>query len=173
MTTTIDPPALLQLAPQSVTTQLRLPGPTPVPDAVRAAGARQMINHRGAAFHDLLRDVTERLKPFYQTSGDVLTFAASGTGGLEAAIANCFSPGDGVLSLTCGYFADRFADVAVAYGLDVVRLQFEWGQAVDPATVRQALDSHPHLRGVLLTHNETSTGVQKPSSGSGRAGART
>jgi len=148
--------------PQSAIAQLRLPGPTPVPDAVRAAGARQMINHRGAAFHDLLRDVTERLKPYYQTTHDVLTFAASGTGGLEAAVANCFSLGDQVLSLTGGYFADRFADVAVAYGLDVVRLPFEWGQAVNPAAVRHALDSHPDLRGVLLTHNETSTGVQNP-----------
>ncbi len=146
----------------AVVDQLRLPGPTPVPDMVRAAGARQMISHRGAEFHDLLRDVTQRLQGFYQTANTVLVFAASGTGGLEAAIANCFSPGDRVLALSCGHFGDRFADLAAAYGLDVVRLRFEWGQAVDPNAVRQALTDHVNVRGVLLTHNETSTGVQNP-----------
>ncbi|HMA35728.1 MAG TPA: alanine--glyoxylate aminotransferase family protein [Chloroflexia bacterium] len=142
--------------------QLRIPGPTPVPAAVRAAGERQMINHRGTAFHDLLRDVTERAKPFFGTSGDLLIFPASGTGGLEASIVNCFSPGDQVLALSCGHFGDRYADIAAAYGLEVIRLTFEWGQPVEPDVVRRALAGHPQVRGILLTHNETSTGVQNP-----------
>jgi aspartate aminotransferase-like enzyme len=142
--------------------QLRIPGPTPVPDKVRAAGARQMINHRGGTFHELLRDVTERLKPFYGTSHDVLTFAASGTGGLEAALANCFSPGDRVLSLICGHFGERFADIATAYGLEVTRMRFSPGQAVDADRARRVLLRNPGFKGILLTHNETATGVQNP-----------
>jgi aspartate aminotransferase-like enzyme len=142
--------------------QLRIPGPTPLPETVRAAGARQMINHRGQAFHELLHDVTERAKGFYQTSNDLLFFPAAGTGGLEASLVNCFSPGDTVLSLSSGHFADRYADIAAAYGLEVRRVAFEWGQAVDPDAARRALAAHPEVRGVLLTHNETSTGVQNP-----------
>ncbi|HUS18005.1 MAG TPA: alanine--glyoxylate aminotransferase family protein [Chloroflexia bacterium] len=142
--------------------QLRIPGPTPLPEPVRAAGSRQMINHRGAAFHDLLREVTEGIKHFYQTSHDLLIFPASGTGGLEAAIVNCFAPGDVVLGLSAGHFGDRFADIAAAYGLQVLRLQFEWGQPIEPERVRACLAEHPDIRGVLLTHNETSTGVQHP-----------
>ena len=158
------PTSALQNAevPTQDRTQLRIPGPTPLPDAVRAAGANQMINHRGAAFHALYRDVTTRVQHFYQTTQDVLIFPASGTGGLEASLVNCFSPGDTVLSLTCGHFGDRYADIATAYGLDVVRVPFEWGRPVDPDVVRAALRQRPGVRGMLLTHNETSTGVENP-----------
>src|SRR5690242_4944800 len=90
--------------PKIQNAQLRIPGPTPLPDPVRAAGARQMINHRGAAFHDLLADVTTRVQHFYQTEHDLLIFPASGTGGLEASLVNCFAPGDTILSLSCGHF---------------------------------------------------------------------
>jgi aspartate aminotransferase-like enzyme len=140
--------------------QLRIPGPTPLPDAVREAGARQMINHRGPAFHAILRDITDRARPFFQTESDILIFPASGTGGLEASLVNCFSPGDTVISLSCGHFGDRYADIAAAHGLEVVRVRFEPGQAVDPARAAEALRAHPAARGLLLTHNETSTGVQ-------------
>src|SRR3712207_6171039 len=103
--------------------QLRIPGPTPVPDNVRRAGAMQMVNHRGPEFRAMMRDVTERLQACFQTRGDVLIFPAAGTGGLEAAIANTFSPGDTVLSVTVGHFGDRFADIGDAYGLRVLRLE--------------------------------------------------
>ncbi len=143
-------------------TQLRIPGPTPLPPAVRVAGSRPMINHRGAAFHALLEDVTARLQHFFQTADPVLIFPASGTGGLEASIVNCFSPGDVVLAPSCGHFGDRYADIAAAYGLRVIRLRRPEGEAVEPDAVRAVLAAEPHVRGILLTHNETSSGVENP-----------
>ena len=139
--------------------QLRIPGPTPIPDPVREAMARQMINHRGPEFAELIGSVTRRLKSFFQTSNDLLLLTASGTGGLEAAIVNVLSPGDRVLSVSIGYFGDRFADIARTYGADVVGLTAEPGQAADPDAVARVLNTSGPFRAVLVTHNETSTGV--------------
>ncbi|HYP41221.1 MAG TPA: aminotransferase class V-fold PLP-dependent enzyme, partial [Chloroflexia bacterium] len=140
--------------------QLRIPGPTPLPDEVLDAMSREMISHRGAEFRALLRDVTARLQHCFQTENDVLIFPAAGTGGLEAAIANLFSPGDTVISLTVGAFGDRFAEIAERFGLSVVRLRSPWGQAADLTLLKSALAELPWAKGVLVTHNETSTGVQ-------------
>ncbi|MBW3624097.1 MAG: alanine--glyoxylate aminotransferase family protein, partial [Armatimonadetes bacterium] len=93
-----------------------------------------------------------------QTSGEVMIFPAAGTGGLESAVVNTLSPGDRVLSASIGAFGDRWAEIAQAYGAEVTRLGFEWGQAADPDTVRDAL-RQGHYKAVLLTLNETSTGV--------------
>ena len=140
--------------------QLRIPGPTPLPDEVLDAMHRPMISHRSAEFHSLMREVTERLKVCFGTEGDVLTFPGAGTGGLEAAIANLFSPGDTVLALTVGSFGDRFAEIAERFGLHVVRLASAWGEPADVAALRRSLVSVQGVKGVLVTHNETSTGVQ-------------
>ncbi|HYP42114.1 MAG TPA: alanine--glyoxylate aminotransferase family protein [Chloroflexia bacterium] len=140
--------------------QLRIPGPTPLPDEVLDAMSREMISHRGAEFRALLRDVTARLQHCFQTEQDVLIFPGAGTGGLEAAIANLFSPGDTVISLTVGAFGDRFAEIAERFGLSVVRLRSPWGQAADLSLLKSALEELPWAKGVLVTHNETSTGVQ-------------
>jgi aspartate aminotransferase-like enzyme len=139
--------------------QLRIPGPTPVPDDVLQAMSKQMINHRGPEFVELLRSITASLKEMFQTKGDVLILTASGTGGMEAAIVNTLSPGDKVLSVSVGAFGERFADIAEQYGAEVIRLRFEWGLPADPQAVRQALSQNPGVKAVLLTHNETSTGL--------------
>ena len=139
--------------------QLRIPGPTPLPPLVREAGSRDMIDHRGPEFVELIQDVTQRLKPFFQTANDVLILTGSGTGALEAAVVNMLSPGDHVLAVTIGAFGDRFAEIAEAFGAEVVRLQFPLGQAADPAKVGEALDRQGPFKAVLVTHNETSTGV--------------
>lgn len=140
-------------------TNLRIPGPTPLPDQVARAGTHEMINHRGPEFAALLADVTARLKRWFQTDHDLFLFPGSGTGGLEASIANLFCAGDTVIAISIGNFGDRFREIAEAYGLSVVRLDVPWGRAVDPGEVRRLLDEHPDTRGVLITHNETSTGV--------------
>ena len=140
--------------------QLRIPGPTPLPDEVMEAMNRNMITHRGAEFRALMRDVTERLKFCFQTRSDVLVFPGAGTGGLEASIVNLFSPGDTVLCLTVGAFGDRYAEIAERFGLNVIRLTSPWGEAADLAVLDQALVDTPAVKGVLMTHNETSTGVQ-------------
>src|SRR5205085_7823614 len=138
---------------------LRIPGPTPVPKEVLQALAQPMINHRGPEFAHILRRVTTRLQYFFQTASSVLTFASSGTGGQEAAVANLFSPGDHVVAITIGAFGNRFAKIAEQFGLQVTRIEFPWGQAADPATVEARLKTLSPYRGVLMTHNETSTGV--------------
>lgn len=140
-------------------TNLRIPGPTPLPKAVIEAGTHEMINHRGPEFAALLGDVTARLRRWFQTENDLFLFPGSGTGGLEASIANLFSAGDKVIAISIGNFGDRFREIAEAYGLNVVRLDVPWGRAVDPNEVRRLLDEHRDTRGVMITHNETSTGV--------------
>jgi len=147
-------------------THLRIPGPTPLPDAVREAGGRQMVNHRGPEFKELLGRVTDGLKRAFRTEDDLVILSCSGTGGLEAAVVNHLSPGDAILSVSIGVFGDRFAKVATRYGADVTKLDVEWGQAADPAAVGDALRSMAEggrpAKAVLLTHNETSTGVTNP-----------
>ncbi len=138
---------------------LRIPGPTPCPSEVLQAMTRQMINHRGEEFGQILNKVTANLKRLFQTKGDVFLLTGSGTGGLEAAIVNTLSPGDKVLSVSIGAFGERFATIAQQFGAEVIPLQFEWGKAADIDAVRQALGTEPKIKAVLVTHNETSTGV--------------
>ncbi len=138
---------------------LRIPGPTPCPEAVLKEMGRQMINHRGPEFARLLEDTTAKMKKVFRTEGDVLMLTGSGTGGMEAAVVNSLSPGDKVLNISIGVFGDRFAEIAETFGADVVRLNFEWGKAADPDVVRKALAENPGVKAVVVTHNETSTGV--------------
>ncbi len=138
---------------------LRIPGPTPLPDEVLKAISRQMINHRGQEFKQLLADVTAKLKTLFQTKNDLFLLTGSGTGGLEAAVVNTLSPGDKVLSVSVGVFGDRFANIAKQFGAEVTPLTFEWGKAADPDAVRKALQADTKIKAVMVTHNETSTGV--------------
>src|SRR5689334_1863259 len=135
-----------------------IPGPTPCPDRVLRALSQPMINHRGPEYMALQRELIAGLKEVFRTQHDVLIFPASGTGGLEAAIANTLSPGEPVLAVTVGAFGERFAEIAEGFGADVRRLAFDWGAAADVERVRDALRERP-ARALLLTHNETSTGV--------------
>ena len=138
---------------------LRIPGPTPLPDEVLKVLSRQMINHRGPEFKKLQDDVLADLKKLFMTKNDVFLLTGSGTGGLEAGVVNTMSPGDKVLSVSIGVFGDRFAAIAEHFGADVTNLNFEWGKAADPDAVRKALQADPKIKTVLVTHNETSTGV--------------
>ena len=139
--------------------KLRIPGPTPCPIEVLQAMTKQMINHRGDEFGQILNGVTAKLKQLFQTKNDVFLLTGSGTGGLEAAIVNTLSPGDKVLSVSIGVFGERFAAIAEQFGAEVIPLRFEWGKPADADAVRQALQAEPGIKAVLVTHNETSTGV--------------
>jgi len=143
----------------SNTRQLRIPGPTPCPKEVLEAMSGQMINHRGKEFKSLIERVTLGLQGVFQTKEDVLILTSSGTGGMEATVVNTLSPGDEVLAATCGVFGDRFASIAETYGANVKRLAFEWGKGIDPDVLRKELDANPKYKAVLVTHNDTSTGV--------------
>jgi aspartate aminotransferase-like enzyme len=144
---------------EEVKMQLRVPGPTPCPPQALQAMGRQMINHRGGEFGKILNSTTEKLKQVFQTKGDVFLLTASGTGGMEAAIVNTLSPGDKVLSISNGAFGERFSDIAEGYGAEIIRLNFEWGKAVDSDAVEKALKADGDIKAVLATHNETSTGM--------------
>lgn len=138
---------------------LRTPGPTPIPEDIYAAMSDPMINHRGPEFFELITECTEKLKQVFMTEQDVFILTSSGTGALEASIVNTLSPGDKVLAASAGSFGDRYADALEAYGAAVQRLNFEWGEPVDPDAVRRSLQADPEIRAVMITHNETSTGV--------------
>jgi aspartate aminotransferase-like enzyme len=140
---------------------LRIPGPTPVPREVAEAGAADMINHRGPEFAEILARVTEGAKRVYQTSNDVLILTTSGSGGMEAAVVNHVSPGDKVLVVTIGVFGKRFLEIVNTYGGEPTELAFDFGTAVDVARLDEALAADDY-QAVLVTHNETSTGVTNP-----------
>jgi serine---pyruvate transaminase len=138
------------------------PGPTPIPPEVLLAQGSPLVYHRGPGFGKLMREVTDRLRALYRTAnGDVLLMTSSGTGGLESAIQNCFSPGDEVFVPNAGFFADRWKRLAEAYGLTVRTVDYEWGTKIRPDDVAAALAEHP-VKAVLLTQSETSTGVIQP-----------
>ena len=142
--------------------QLRIPGPTPLPERVTRAMAKPMVDHRGPEFAAILAEITAGAKRVFKTSSDLILLTSSGTGGLESAVANLVSPGDEVVVALCGNFGERFAGLASAYGADVVRLEFEWGQPVDADDLAHVLERHPKAKLLLLTHNETSTGLTNP-----------
>ena len=140
----------------------RLPGPTPLPPGVRAAMDRPAIHHRGPLLKSIMRSILTRLAEFHRTDGDVLVWPGSGSAGWEIAITNLLCPGDHVIVTICGDFGERFARCATALGLVVHRLEKPWGVAVLPVDLESALREVPHCQAVLLTHNETSTGVTNP-----------
>ena len=145
-----------------MTQNLRIPGPTPLPGEVLDAQSSPMIDHRGTEFAEMLRATSAGIARLIGTSGDVLLLTGSGTGAMEAAIVNTLSPGDRVLAVTIGGFGDRFSDIAEAFGADVERLEVAWGEAADPAGLSAHLAANPPYAAVLVTHNETSTGVTNP-----------
>ena len=138
---------------------LRIPGPTPVPEEVLNELSRPMINHRGREFASLLHECEEGTKRVFQTKNDILFFPSSGSGMLEASVANTLSPGDRVLGVSIGSFGKRWGEIARRFGADVTMLEFEWGQGADPNVVEDRLREEGPFKAVLMTHNETSTGI--------------
>jgi len=138
---------------------LRTPGPTPLPPHVREALARDMVDHRGPEFAASFSACVAALRRLFRTEHDVLILTGSGSGGLESAVVNLFSPGERVLSVSVGSFGRRFAQVAEAFGVDVARLDVPAGEAAEPSAVAAALAAAATITSVLVTHNETSTGV--------------
>src|SRR4029078_1113491 len=135
-------------------------GPTPLPPAVSQVMAEPILYPRAPALIEIYARVLERLKMVFQTRNEVLTFAASGTGALESAVANLIAPGDVAVVASCGKFGQRWAELCDAYGAETVHLEFEWGEKVDPAEVERALaERGGGVRALFTTHSETSTGV--------------
>ncbi len=134
------------------------PGPTPVPPEVLAAEAQPMVHHRGADFREVYERTLERLKEVFRTPDPVLLFSASGTGAMDSAVTNLTKPGDRAAVVVAGAFGERWAKICAHYGLDIQRIDYEWGEIPDPAEIGAAVaESGADL--VFCTQSETSTGV--------------
>ena len=138
------------------------PGPTPIPNEVQLAMARTMIHHRTPEFAAVLEEARQGLKTLFGANDDVIILASSGTGAMEAAVANLFSPEDKVVVINGGKFGERWLRLGRAFGLDVVEIKVEWGTAVEVRAVEQALRTNPDAKGVLVQASETSTTTLHP-----------
>ena len=138
------------------------PGPTPIPNEVALAMSETMIHHRTPQFNKVFEEARQGLKTLFGTRGDVLMLACSGTGAMEAAVSNLFSPGDKVLVINGGKFGERWLNIANAFGLDPIEVKVEWGQAVKVDVVEKQLRLHPEIQSVMLQASETSTTVLHP-----------
>ena len=138
---------------------LLAPGPTQVPPEVLLAMARPMIHHRASEFATLFAEIREDLKWLFQTRHDVLTLLSSGTGAMEGAVSNFLSPGDKAVYVNGGKFGERWGKICQAFGVQGVEIKVEWGDAVNPQAVADALKKDPSIKAVYVQASETSTGV--------------
>ena len=138
-----------------------IPGPTPVPEKVLQALSKHPIGHRSKEFQDLVESTTKNLQWLHQTQNDVLTITGSGTAAMEAGIINTLSKGDKVICGENGKFGERWVKVAETFGLDVIKIDSDWGTPLNPEEFKKILeeDKQKEIKAVILTHSETSTGV--------------
>jgi aspartate aminotransferase-like enzyme len=148
------------MAPNPYTKQyLMTAGPTPVPPAVSQAMATPMLYHRAPAFVELYERVLAKLPKVFQTSNDVLTFAASGSGAMDSAVANLVRPGTKTLAAAAGKFGERWIELNEAYGAELTRYEPGWGERLDPAAFDRLLNENQGVEVVFATLSETSTGI--------------
>ena len=138
---------------------LLTPGPTNIPERYLEILGKDIIHHRTPAFRKVLRETNENLKKVFKTKNDVSVVTSSGTGVMEAAVVNFFSKGDKVIVVNTGYFGDRFRKIAEIYGLEVINLEYEFGESYKLEDVKKALAENSDVKGILATHSETSVGI--------------
>ena len=140
-------------------TRLFTPGPVMVPEKTLLKMAEPIFHHRTPQYENLFAEVNSKLKRFFLTEGDVFTLASSGSGGMEAAVVNILSRGDKAITVRGGKFGERWYDLCVAYGIETIPIDIEWGYAVTPEQIKNALDNNPGVKAVFTTQSETSTGI--------------
>jgi aspartate aminotransferase-like enzyme len=138
---------------------LLAPGPTPVPPEALLAMAMPIIHHRAPDFLPVLDSAKKGLQWLYQTKNDVLILCSTGTGGMVGSVNNFLNPGDDVLVVNAGKFGERWTKICQAYGMKVTEIVVEWGHAVKPEQVEEALKKNPKIKAVFVQYTETSTGV--------------
>jgi aspartate aminotransferase-like enzyme len=124
--------------------------------------AETMIHHRTPQFSKVFAEAREGLQLLFGTKNDVLVLASSGTGAMEAAVSNLFSPGEKVLVINGGKFGERWLEISRAFGLAPIEIKVEWGKAVKVEEVEKKLRAHPDIQGVMVQASETSTTVLHP-----------
>src|SRR4051794_24201894 len=134
-------------------------GPTPLPPAVSQAMAAPMLYHRAPAFVEIYERVLAKLPYVFQTANPVLTFAGSGSGAMESAVANLVRPGDAVLACAAGKFGERWIELCDAYGARTVRYEPGWGRRLDAGEIDTLPEATPAARVCFATLSETSTGI--------------
>ncbi|MCA9743277.1 MAG: alanine--glyoxylate aminotransferase family protein [Deferribacteres bacterium] len=139
--------------------RLFTPGPTQIPERVIAEMSQPLQHHRSPEFKQIFAEVSENLKQFFRTAGEVLTLTTSGSGAMESAVVNLLSKGDKVISIEGGKFGERWGEICRAYGLQVVDIQVPWGDSIPAEEVRTTVRQHSDATAVFMTHSETSTGV--------------
>jgi alanine-glyoxylate transaminase/serine-glyoxylate transaminase/serine-pyruvate transaminase len=139
---------------------LQIPGPTPIPERVIAAMARQILDHRGPEFQKLGKRVLAGVKGLFKTDGHVIIYPSSGTGAWEAALTNTLSPGDRVLMVETGQFAVLWKQMADRLGLEAETIETDWRIGADANEIEARLrkDKAKAIKAVCVVHNETSTG---------------
>ncbi len=139
---------------------LQIPGPSPVPEPVLAATARQVIDHRSPEFGELGTEVLAKVKQIFKTKHDVIIYPSSGTGAWEAALSNVLTPGDKIMTYETGHFASLWAKLATRIGLVPITVGENWRAGVDPNVIEAELrkDTAREIKAVCVVHNETSTG---------------
>ncbi len=135
------------------------PGPTPVPTDVLLAGAKETIHHRTPQFLKIIEETLDEARYLFQTSNRVYVFVSSGTGAMEAAVTNLVNPGEKAIVVVAGKFGERWKEICQAYGINVVEIALEWGEAVTPEQIERAMKEHPDAKVIFTTHSETSTGT--------------
>jgi len=151
---------------------LFVPGPTNVPERILRVMHRAMEDHRSSAFPELTLPLFQDLKQVFKTTtGQVFVFPGTGTGGWETALTNTLSPGDRVLAPRFGQFSHLWIDLAQRIGLRVDILDVEWGEGAPVERIEEILtaDRQHEIKGVLIVHNETATGVTSDVAGVRRA----
>ena len=141
---------------------LQVPGPTNIPDRVLQAMAFPAMDHRGPDFQNLSNNILKKVKLIFKSEDPVVIFPSAGTGAMEASLANTLSEGDKVLMFETGHFATEWCQAARRYKLDVDFVPGDWRTGVDPKIVEKKLneDKNHEIKAVLVTHNETSTGIK-------------
>lgn len=139
--------------------RLLTPGPTPVPEETLLELAKPMIFHRTAEFRALLGEVLADLQKIFVTKHAIVPLTSSGTGALEAALANSVPAGAKVICLIAGRFGERWKNIAKAFNIESINVTVPYGQAVQPDQLAKALGDHPDATAVCATLSETSTGV--------------
>jgi len=139
--------------------RLFTPGPTPVPEQVMLRMAEPIIHHRNPEFMEILERVHENLQYLFRTTEPVVVLSASGTGGMESAITSCFEKGDKLLTVNGGKFGERWSHLGETFTGNVVEMTIPWGTAPDADELVGFLQENPDIKGVCLTHSETSTGT--------------
>lgn len=134
-------------------------GPVPISERVRSALSQPMLYHRDNDFVEIFNRVVENMQYFLQTGNDVILLTSSGTGGMEAAISNLFSPGEEVIIVENGKFSERWSQIAKVFQLKVHSIPVPWGQSVNLTRLKQAIHEVPNVKGIFLTHCESSTGA--------------